>query len=185
MSGFRRVVRALRRADEAEGHTAVAEITPEAWDFFLALYLTPGQGSVPHCYRLLKDVAAEHGWEVASQRTFERRVQNLNLRVKKLKREGEGKGALLEQTTLPPAATEPEGLNPLWLELEAQIAAARKAQRELNEWVEMTGGRPREIHAYRVRAAAERAAYVAADLSDAVVREHKAYLADLFEGGEA
>jgi transposase InsO family protein len=81
------------------GRTAVAEITPKAWDFFLALYLTPEQRSVPHCYQLLKEAAAEHGWEVASERTFQRRVQNLDPRVKKLKREGEG--ALLEQMRPP------------------------------------------------------------------------------------
>lgn len=52
-----------------------AEITPEAYDYFKALYLRDCEPDAEPCYRDLKKMAAKHGWEIPAKRTILRRIE--------------------------------------------------------------------------------------------------------------
>ena len=56
------------------GRTATAEIDPQDWDQFVALYLSERQNSLTVCFRRVQRTAAAAGRETASERTFRRRL---------------------------------------------------------------------------------------------------------------
>ena len=51
-----------------------AHITEEAWDTFLADYLRPEKPDLRACYRRTALLAEEYGWQLASFKTFQRRL---------------------------------------------------------------------------------------------------------------
>ena len=51
-----------------------AHITEEAWDTFLADYLRPEKPDLRASYRRIEAMAKEYGWQMASFKTFQRRL---------------------------------------------------------------------------------------------------------------
>ncbi|MCS4503860.1 Mu transposase C-terminal domain-containing protein [Arhodomonas aquaeolei] len=76
-------------APRYQGRTAHAECDPAAWEFFKAQYLRPEAPSIAACYEWTKQAAAEHGWTIPSERSFNRWVGEIPRTVRVLKREGE------------------------------------------------------------------------------------------------
>lgn len=73
-----------------------AHITEEAWDTFLADYLRPEKPDLRACYRRTALLAEEYGWQIASFKTFQRRLmQEVPYEVMLLKREGKNAVAKL------------------------------------------------------------------------------------------
>ena len=73
-----------------------AHITEEAWDTFLADYLRPEKPDLRACYRRTALLAEEYGWQLASFKTFQRRLmQEVPYEVMLLKREGKNAVAKL------------------------------------------------------------------------------------------
>lgn len=73
-----------------------AHITEEAWDTFLADYLRPEKPDLRACYRRTALLAEEYGWQLASFKTFQRRlIQEVPYEVMLLKREGKNAVAKL------------------------------------------------------------------------------------------
>lgn len=60
-----------------------------AWDHFKALYLTPEQRTVAHCYELTEQAAKAEGWDWPPLRTINRRVKDIPRHIRVLEREGE------------------------------------------------------------------------------------------------
>jgi hypothetical protein len=60
-----------------------------AWDFYKTLYLRTEQPSHAFCYRLLGRTAPEHGWKIASAKTYTRWVGEIDKAVIAFLREGE------------------------------------------------------------------------------------------------
>lgn len=60
-----------------------------AWDHFKALYLTPEQRTVAHCYELTAQAAKAEGWDWPPVRTINRRVKDIPRHIRVLEREGE------------------------------------------------------------------------------------------------
>lgn len=60
-----------------------------AWDHFKALYLTPEQRTVAHCYELTAQAARAEGWDWPPLRTINRRVKDIPRHIRVLEREGE------------------------------------------------------------------------------------------------
>lgn len=60
-----------------------------AWDHFKALYLTPEQRTVAHCYELTQQAAKAEGWDWPPLRTINRRVKDIPRHIRVLEREGE------------------------------------------------------------------------------------------------
>jgi hypothetical protein len=77
-------------ADGYVGRTAKAEFDDAAWDYVRADYLRLEAPAAAACYERLKMAAAEHGWQIPSQRTVERRLANIPTPIQVLHREGEG-----------------------------------------------------------------------------------------------
>jgi len=72
------------------GRTATAECSTEAWDFFKADYLRLEKPTASACYYRLKRAANEHGWQIPTLRTLERRIKTETpATIRVLKREGE------------------------------------------------------------------------------------------------
>lgn len=88
-----------------------AEITPEAWDFFLADYLRMSRPGLAECWQRLNDAAAEHGWVLPKHPvSLKRRIEReIDPRVVIYKREGAEK---FEQT-LPAQRRDRSGLRAL------------------------------------------------------------------------
>lgn len=92
---WRQLVAGLARSDwlpalapRHTGRIETAEITPEAWDYLLADYLTTSRPPLESSIRRLQRAAAEHGWTIPSPRTLARRIAELPRPVVVLKREG-------------------------------------------------------------------------------------------------
>lgn len=77
--------------DHYAGRTTTAEISPEAWQFFLSDYLRLEQPTLAESYARTKDAAAANGWgELPSHKTLKRKLEReVNPRVVVLKRQGE------------------------------------------------------------------------------------------------
>ncbi len=76
--------------DHYAGRTATAEVTAEAWDFFLAHYLTQSRQPLATSWTKTREMGAEKDWTVPSLKTFERKlVREIPAEVIVLKREGE------------------------------------------------------------------------------------------------
>ena len=72
------------------GRTATAECSTEAWDMFKADFLRLEKPTASACYYRLKRAANEHGWQIPTLRTLERRIKaEIPLTIRVLKREGE------------------------------------------------------------------------------------------------
>jgi hypothetical protein len=71
------------------GCLQLAEMSPEAWEWIKADWLRAEQPALNACYRRLLSAAAEHGWEVPSYATVERRIKALPWQIVVLAREGE------------------------------------------------------------------------------------------------
>jgi hypothetical protein len=63
------------RHQTAKRDVEKAEIAPDAWDRFKALWLTPERRTVAHCYDLVADLSAANGWSWPSRKTVSRRVK--------------------------------------------------------------------------------------------------------------
>lgn len=74
--------------DRRVGRTATTECDPEAWEFLKADWLRLEQRSFAACHRDLERAAAEHGWEIPSARTLERRLLDLPVAIRVFCREG-------------------------------------------------------------------------------------------------
>ena len=70
------------------GGNSVANISPEAWDFFRADYLRLERPAASAVYRRLQRAAEKHGWNVPSINTFVRKIEQLPQAIVVLKREG-------------------------------------------------------------------------------------------------
>lgn len=71
---------------------AVAQFTPEAWEFFKADYLRPERPQFGSCYERLKVTAKEHGWIIPSVSSVKRKIKReLPNQVVVMAREGEHK----------------------------------------------------------------------------------------------
>ena len=51
------------------------DISPEAWDFFVADYFRPEQPAFNTCYQRLCDAAKSHGWVIPHKSSIRRRVK--------------------------------------------------------------------------------------------------------------
>lgn len=71
-----------------QGRSAVVDIPTEAWDLFRADYLRPEAPAAAACFDRVQRIARQHGWLLPSVRTFQRRVDDIPLRVRVLAREG-------------------------------------------------------------------------------------------------
>ena len=66
------------------------DISPEAWDFFVADYFRPEQPAFNTCYQRLCDAAKSHGWVIPHKSSIRRRVKReITHEQKVLWREGE------------------------------------------------------------------------------------------------
>lgn len=66
-----------------------AKVTEEAWDCFLSDYLRPEKPDLRASYRRTQAIAKQYGWQMASLRTFQRRlITDVPYEVILLKREG-------------------------------------------------------------------------------------------------
>ena len=73
-----------------------AHITEEAWDTFLADYLRPEKPDLRASYRRIEAMAKEYGWQMASFKTFQRRlIKEVPYEVLLLQREGKNAVAKL------------------------------------------------------------------------------------------
>lgn len=71
------------------GRTAIAECSPEAWDYFKADFLRLEKPAAAACYERLQRAAQVHGWNVPALRTLERRLEReIPRAVQILAREG-------------------------------------------------------------------------------------------------
>jgi len=70
------------------GRTATAEFTEEAWDYFKAEYLRLEKPTVTACYYRMARIAPDHGWQIPSLKTVERRTKKLPIAEVTLRREG-------------------------------------------------------------------------------------------------
>jgi hypothetical protein len=93
---WQRAVKGVDRSDRLAalvpgyvGRTAKAECSPEAWEFFKAIYLRPGASTESMCYEWTRQAAEEHGWTWPSKRTIYRWVKEIPLTTRTLMREGE------------------------------------------------------------------------------------------------
>ncbi len=76
-------------APKQGGGALPAEIQPEAWDYFKADYLRLEAPALAACYERLTRIASDRGWDVPSEKTFERRVKKtLSKSVLVLARQG-------------------------------------------------------------------------------------------------
>lgn len=76
--------------------TKKAAITEEAWDTFLADYLRPEKPDLRASYRRIEAMAKEYGWQMASFKTFQRRlIKEVPYEVLLLQREGKNAVAKL------------------------------------------------------------------------------------------
>lgn len=57
------------------GKTIKADIHPSAWDWFIKHWLTRRQPTISDSYRRLEEVAKKQGWNIPSERTFQRRIK--------------------------------------------------------------------------------------------------------------
>lgn len=71
------------------GRTAKADLSPEAWEYIKADYLRLEKPTLTACYDRLCRAAEAHGWSVPSLKTVERRIRELPLTLRVLRREGE------------------------------------------------------------------------------------------------
>lgn len=71
------------------GGRVVAECTPEAWEFFKALYLRLERPNAATCYDDLQTAAQHNGWTIPSLKTLMRRIEALPLATRVVLREGE------------------------------------------------------------------------------------------------
>jgi hypothetical protein len=70
-------VLADQRGGPAADDPRRAAIPADAWDYFLAAYLSPERRGLEHAYRLTVAAATAHGWGVLpSQKTFARRLRS-------------------------------------------------------------------------------------------------------------
>jgi putative transposase len=51
------------------------QMTPEAWDFFVANYFRPEQPAFNACYQMLCDVAKERGWDIPHKSSLRRKIE--------------------------------------------------------------------------------------------------------------
>jgi len=70
------------------GRTAEVDCDDAAWEALQALYLRPERPNFSDCYRDLKRLAAEQGWSIPSSRTLERRLAEIPITKRVLRREG-------------------------------------------------------------------------------------------------
>lgn len=70
------------------GRQAEAECSSDAWEWYKANYLRQSEPSHALCYRQLKRVAAEQGWEIPSAKTLERRIAALDSTTRVFLRKG-------------------------------------------------------------------------------------------------
>ena len=61
----------------------------QAWKFYKANYLRQEKPTHEYCYRLLQRTAAEHGWRIASSRSYKRWINELDKAQVAYLREGE------------------------------------------------------------------------------------------------
>ena len=59
------------------GRTAMAECSPEAWEYLKAIYLRLEKPTFQACWRLLTTAAEAHGWVLPSGSVLERRLKQL------------------------------------------------------------------------------------------------------------
>jgi putative transposase len=71
-----------------QGRCALVDIPTEAWDLFRADYLRPEAPAAAACYDRVQRIARQHGWQLPSLRTFQRRIDDIPRRVRVLAREG-------------------------------------------------------------------------------------------------
>ena len=76
-------------ADGYVGGVVRAELDDAAWDYVRTDYLRLEAPAAAACYQRLQAAAAEHGWQVPSQRTVERRLSEIPAPIRTLAREGE------------------------------------------------------------------------------------------------
>lgn len=75
--------------DHYAGRQAVAEMTTDAWDYFLADYLTQSEPAASASYARLMEIAVERDWIVPSLKTILRRIEKeIPKEVFVLKRKG-------------------------------------------------------------------------------------------------
>ena len=77
-------------ADHYVGRTTTAEMSPEAWEYFKADWLTQSKPAVAASHERTVKAGAAKGWIIPSAKTFQRRVQReIPAEVVVLMREGE------------------------------------------------------------------------------------------------
>lgn len=88
------------------GARVQADISPDAWGYFLRDYLRPEQPCVSECYRRMREHAKSQGWVIPSLITIQRRVKtHIPAEARILRREG----AFVAQQTLVPAQRRTRG----------------------------------------------------------------------------
>lgn len=66
------------------------DMTPEAWDFFVASYFRPEKPAFNTCYQMLCDVASERGWSIPHKSSVRRKIEReITPQQRVLWREGE------------------------------------------------------------------------------------------------
>lgn len=74
---------------EHVGRTAKAECDERAWEFIKADYLRPEKPTTSACYERLKRAAQQHNWAIPAERTLARRLNDIPVTIRTLKRDGE------------------------------------------------------------------------------------------------
>lgn len=74
IDGVRTDDRAAYLAADYVGRTKSAEIHPDAWKAYLTAWLRQEQPPHAECYRLVKRMAKQNGWDLPHPRTFVRRL---------------------------------------------------------------------------------------------------------------
>lgn len=75
-------------APRHSGRTETVECDAEAWEMLKSDYLRPEKPTFLSCFRRLERTAAERGWTIPSQRTLQRRIDDVPAALLVLSRDG-------------------------------------------------------------------------------------------------